>query len=51
MRKEKDPRQREANRDIRRILTSPAVLLGRTLIVVARKQARHTVRTIQASDV
>jgi hypothetical protein len=51
MRKESDPLQREANREIRRILISPPVLLGRTLIIVARKQARHAVRTIQASDI
>ena len=51
MRKESDPQQREANREIRRIMTSPAVLLGRTLIVVAEKKAGHSVRTIQASEV
>jgi SAM-dependent methyltransferase len=51
MRKETDPRQRAANREIRRVLNSPAVLLGRTLIVVARKRASHTIPTIQASEV
>lgn len=51
MRKESDPRQRKANREIRRLITSPTILLGRTLIVVARKRASHSIRTIQASEV
>ncbi len=51
MRKESDPQQRKANREIRRILTSPTILLGRTLILVAQKKKSHTVRTIQASEV
>jgi len=51
MRKESDPQQREANREIRRIMTSATVLLGRTLIVVADKKGGHSVRTIQASEV
>ncbi len=51
MRKETDPRQRQANRQIRRVLTSAPLLLGRTLILVARKHApRQVVRTILASD-
>ncbi len=51
MRKESDPQQRKANVQIRRVLTSPPVLLGRTLILVARKHApRQVVRTILASD-
>jgi SAM-dependent methyltransferase len=51
MRKEADSRQRAANREIRRVLTSPAILLGRTLILVAAKKSAHEVRTIQASEV
>lgn len=51
MRKERDPRQRKANREIRRVLTSRSLLLGRTLIVVASKQSSHPIRTIQASEV
>ncbi len=51
MRKETDPAQRAANREIRRIMNSPALLFGRTLIVVARKKSLHSVRTIQASQV
>ena len=52
MRKETDPLQRQANRHIRKVLTSPPLLLGRTLILVARKHApRHVVRTILASEI
>jgi hypothetical protein len=51
MRKERDPQQRDANREIRRILTSPAIMLGRTLILVARKKNTHSIRTVQASEV
>ncbi len=51
MRKETDRKQRAANREIRKIMNSPALLLGRTLIVVARKKDTHSVRTIQASEV
>jgi hypothetical protein len=51
MRKERDPQQRAANRDIRRILTSPELLLGRTLILVACKKVRRPIPTIQASQV
>ncbi len=52
MRKETDPQQREANREIRSILASPTILLGRTLILVARKKAGPAqIRTIQASEV
>ncbi len=51
MRKETDPRQREANRQIRRILTSPTIMMGRTLIVVARKLTGRSIRTVQASEV
>ncbi|MGA2262141.1 MAG: methyltransferase domain-containing protein [Acidobacteriota bacterium] len=51
MRKEKDPRQRAANREIRRILTSRDILLGRTLIIVARKKTRQSIPTVQASEV
>jgi len=51
MRKESDPRQRQANREIRRVLASPRLLLGRTLIVVARKHEGRGVRTVQASEI
>jgi SAM-dependent methyltransferase len=51
MRKEQDPQQREANREIRKILTSPSILTGRTLILVARKRKGAEIRTIQASEV
>jgi hypothetical protein len=33
------------------VLTSPAILLGRTLIVAARKTGGHAIRVIQASEV
>lgn len=51
MRKETERRQKQANREIRRIMASPAILLGRTLILVAEKRTDHTVRMIQASEV
>ncbi len=51
MRKEPDFRQRGANREIRRVINSARLLLGRTLIVVARKRESHRVRTVQASEV
>ncbi len=51
MHKESDPQQRKANRDIRKVLCSANILLGRTLILVARKKAAFSVRTIQASEV
>jgi len=51
MRKETDPRQRQANREIRRVLASPGILLGRTLIVVARRIEGSGPRTVQASEV
>jgi ubiquinone/menaquinone biosynthesis C-methylase UbiE len=51
MRKESDPLQRRANREIRRILASPRLLFGRTLIVVARKRQGRGVRTVQASEI
>ncbi|MBZ5499815.1 MAG: methyltransferase domain-containing protein [Acidobacteriia bacterium] len=51
MRKEKDLQQRAANREIRRTLASRKLLLGRTLIVVARKKTRHAIPTIQASEI
>ncbi len=50
MRKEPDLRQRGANREIRRVLNSTRLLLGRTLIIVARKRESHSVRTVQASE-
>ncbi len=51
MRKEADPDQRRANREIRRVLTSREVLLGRTLILVARRKETTGVKVIQASQV
>jgi SAM-dependent methyltransferase len=51
MGKETDPRQRETNREIRRVLTSPLILLGRTLILVAQKSTSQAIPTIQASQV
>jgi hypothetical protein len=51
MRKEMDRRQRKANRDILRLLTSSTILLGRTLILVAQKSTDHAIPTIQASQV
>lgn len=51
MRKERDPQQKFANREIRRTLTSRNILLGRTLIVVARKKNVASIPTIQASEV
>src|SRR5438093_7053154 len=51
MRKETDAQQCEANREIRRELNSRTILLGRTLIIVARKLDAHSIRTIQASEI
>jgi SAM-dependent methyltransferase len=53
MRKESDPKQRQANRHIRKVLTSAPILLGRTLILIARKHSapRQVVRTILASEI
>ncbi len=51
MRKETNPQQRAANREIRRILTSRELLLGRTLILVARKRDLQPIPTIQASEI
>ncbi len=51
MRKEADAQQRRANREIRRVICSPTLLLGRTLVLVARKKDSHSIRTIQASEV
>jgi len=51
MRKERNPRQIAANREIRRILASRELLLGRTLILVARKKSHRAIPTIQASEV
>ena len=50
MRKERDPQQRAANREIRRLLASRDLLLGRTLILVARKKGRRDIPVVQASD-
>ena len=38
LRREPDPQQREANREIARHMLSSALLLGRTLIMIGRKQ-------------
>ncbi len=51
MRKEPDPEQRAANREIRRVMTSPTILLGRTLILAARKKANRSIRVTQASEI
>jgi len=51
MRKETDPRQIQANKEIRRVMASRDILLGRTLIVVARRKPNHEIRTIQASEI
>lgn len=51
MRKERDAKQRAANREIRRVMNSLPLLLGRTLIIVARKREQHSIRTIQASEI
>jgi SAM-dependent methyltransferase len=51
MRKEKDPPQRAANREIRRMMTSRAILFGRTLILTARKTGGNAIRVIQASEI
>ncbi len=51
MRKETDQQQRAANREIQKILASPAILFGRTLIIVAQKKKDYSIPTIQASEV
>jgi SAM-dependent methyltransferase len=51
MRKESDLRQRAVNREIRRVLTSPEILFGRTLILTAQKTGGSTIRVIQASEI
>jgi SAM-dependent methyltransferase len=51
MRKEQDPKQREANKQIRSVMTSFSILTGRTLILVARRKKDINIRTIQASEV
>ena len=51
MRKETDIDQRKANREILRLMTSRALLLGRTLIVVAEKRDDSAIRTVQASEI
>jgi SAM-dependent methyltransferase len=51
MRKETERRQKQANREIRGIMASATILLGRTLILVAEKKTDHTVRMIRASEV
>jgi len=52
MRKENDTAQRQANKEIRAIMNSGRLLLGRTLILVAQKtNDGNTVRKIQASEV
>lgn len=51
MRKESDSQQRQANQEIRKVMGSPAVFFGRTLIVVARKQeqANHLKTTLAST--
>jgi SAM-dependent methyltransferase len=51
MRKETDPQQRKANLLIRAVLCSRELLLGRTLILVARKREACVIPTVQASEV
>jgi SAM-dependent methyltransferase len=51
MRKETDPQQRAANREIRDQMNSLDLLLGRTLIVVAEKAATGRIRTVVASEI
>ncbi len=51
MRKETEPEQREANREIRRQMNSLDLLLGRTLIVDAEKVGERTMKVVQASEV
>lgn len=51
MRKERDLQQRLANREIRRIMISADILLGRTLILVARKTGGNAIRITRASEV
>jgi len=51
MRKERDPKQRAANREIRKVLASRDLLLGRTLIIVAKKVDGGSIPTIQASEI
>jgi ubiquinone/menaquinone biosynthesis C-methylase UbiE len=51
MRKETDRQQQATNREIRRVLCSPTLLFGRTLILVARRKSSYSLRTIQASDI
>lgn len=51
MRKEAEPEQREANREIRRQMNSLDLLLGRTLIVDAEKVGERTMKVVQASEV
>lgn len=51
MRKESDPRQRQANREIRRQMNSLDLLLGRSLILEAEKAGRPSIEVVQASDV
>ena len=51
MRKETDPQQRVANREIRSQMNSLDLLLGRTLIVVAEKAESGQIRSIVASEI
>ncbi|MBI4445336.1 MAG: methyltransferase domain-containing protein [Acidobacteria bacterium] len=51
MRKEGDTRQRKANREIRDVMNSPDMLLGRSLILVAEKQGASSLEVIDASQV
>jgi SAM-dependent methyltransferase len=51
MRKESDPRQREANREIRGQINSLDLLLGRTLILEAEKTRNPRIQMVAASEV
>lgn len=50
MRKESDPRQRKANREIRRVMHSIDLLAGRTLIIEASKTQTAGIEKINASQ-
>ena len=50
MRKEADPRQREANKDVRRAMHSLDLLAGRTLVLEAVKDHAPGIERIDASE-
>lgn len=51
MRKETEARQRSANQEIRRVMASRDIFLGRTLIVVTQKLERQALPTTLASAI